>query len=192
MNKLGKYLIILGVILTDISLSLFTFNNLEDYHASKNSFEVLEMIDDNKNEEIVTNVSNLTKQEENVINVRGNDYIGIIEIPALNLELPIMSEFTYDKLKIAPCRYFGSIQTNDLVICGHSYLAHFGNLYRLQPKDIIIINDFHKQYIYEVEAIEILEATDINNMLDSQFDLTLYTCTKDSLRRVTIRANLKE
>lgn len=192
MNKLGKYLIILGVILIVISLSLFTFNNLEDYHASKNSFEVLEMIDDNKIEEIVTNVSNLTKQEENVINVRGNDYIGIIEIPALNLELPIMSEFTYDKLKIAPCRYFGSIQTNDLVICGHSYLAHFGNLYRLQPKDIIIINDFHKQYIYEVEAIEILEATDINNMLDSQFDLTLYTCTKDSLRRVTIRANLEE
>lgn len=192
MNKLGKYLIILGVILIVISLSLFTFNNLEDYHASKNSFEVLEMIDDNKIEEIVTNVSNLTKQEENVINVRGNDYIGIIEIPALNLELPIMSEFTYDKLKIAPCRYFGSIQTNDLVICGHSYLAHFGNLYRLQPKDIIIINDFHRQYIYEVEAIEILEATDINNMLDSQFDLTLYTCTKDSLRRVTIRANLKE
>lgn len=192
MNKLGKYLIILGVILIIVSLSLFTFNNLEDYHASKNSFEVLEMIDDNKIEEIVTNVSNLTKQEENVINVRGNDYIGIIEIPALNLELPIMSEFTYDKLKIAPCRYFGSIQTNDLVICGHSYLAHFGNLYKLQPKDIIIINDFHKQYIYEVEAIEILEATDINNMLDSQFDLTLYTCTKDSLRRVTIRANLKE
>ena len=192
MNKLGKYLIILGVILIVISLSLFTFNNLEDYHASKNSFEILEMIDDNKNEEIVTNVSNLTKQEENVINVRGNDYIGIIEIPALNLELPIMSEFTYDKLKIAPCRYFGSIRTNDLVICGHSYLAHFGNLYKLQPKDIIIINDFHKQYIYEVEAIEILEATDINNMLDSQFDLTLYTCTKDSLRRVTIRANLKE
>lgn len=192
MNKLGKYLIILGVILIVISLSLFTFNNLEDYHASKNSFEVLEMIDDNKIEEIVTNVSNLTKQEENVINVRGNDYIGIIEIPALNLELPIMSEFTYDKLKIAPCRYFGSIQTNDLVICGHSYLAHFGNLYKLQPKDIIIINDFHRQYIYEVEAIEILEATDINNMLDSQFDLTLYTCTKDSLRRVTIRANLKE
>lgn len=192
MNKLGKYLIILGVILIAISLSLFTFNNLEDYHASKSSHEILEMIDDNKNEEIVTNVSNLTKQGEDVINIKGNNYIGIIEIPTLNLKLPIMSEFTYDKLKIAPCRYFGSIQTNDLVICGHSYLAHFGNLYKLQPKDIIIINDFHKQYIYEVEAIEILEATDINNMLDSQFDLTLYTCTKDSLRRVTIRANLKE
>ena len=189
MNKLGKYLIILGVILIAISLSLFTFNNLEDYHASKSSHEILEMIDDNKNEEIVTNVSNLTKQGEDVINIKGNNYIGIIEIPTLNLKLPIMSEFTYDKLKIAPCRYFGSIQTNDLVICGHSYLAHFGNLYKLQPKDIIIINDFHKQYIYEVEAIEILEATDINNMLDSQFDLTLYTCTKDSLRRVTIRAN---
>ena len=192
MNKLGKYLIILGVILIVISLSLFIFNNLEDYHASKSSHEILEMIDDNKNEEIVTNVSNLTKQGEDVINIKGNNYIGIIEIPTLNLKLPIMSEFTYDKLKIAPCRYFGSIQTNDLVICGHSYLAHFGNLYKLQPKDIIIINDFHKQYIYEVEAIEILEATDINNMLDSQFDLTLYTCTKDSLRRVTIRANLKE
>ena len=191
MNKLGKYLIILGLILIIISLSLFTFNNLEDYQASKASHEVLKMIDDNKNEEIVTNISNLTKQGEEVISIKGNDYIGIIEIPTLNLKLPIMSEFTYDKLKIAPCRYFGSILTNDLVICGHSYQAHFGNLYKLQPKDIIIINDFHKQYIYEVETIEILEATDITNMLDSEFDLTLYTCTKDSLRRVTIRANLK-
>ena len=191
MNKLGKYLIILGLILIVISLSLFTFNNLEDYQASKASHEVLKMIDDNKSEEIVTNVSNLTKQDEDVISIKGNDYIGIIEIPTINLKLPIMSEFTYDKLKVAPCRYFGSILTNDLVICGHSYQAHFGNLYKLQPKDIIIINDFHKQYIYEVETIEILEATDITNMLDSEFDLTLYTCTKDSLRRVTIRANLK-
>ena len=39
-----------------------------------------------------------------VINVEGHDYIGCLSIPALDLELPIMSTWNYPKLRIAPCR----------------------------------------------------------------------------------------
>ena len=64
--------------------------------------------------------------------INGYDYIGVLEIPALNLTLPIMADWDYDRLKIAPCRQFGSVETNDLVIAGHNYKTHFGYLDQLQ------------------------------------------------------------
>lgn len=194
MNKFGKYFIFLGIILVIFSFSLLIYNNLKDYQAGKSSKEVLKIIEhDNKkiNENIITNVNNLTNKEEKVININNNNYIGTIEIPSLNLKLPIMSDFTYDKLNISPCRYFGSIETKDLVICGHAYRTHFKYLVNLEQGDLVIITDFYNNtYIYEVLEIEILKPTDIEEMLSGEFDLTLYTCTSDSKNRITVRCNL--
>ena len=194
MNKFGKYFIFLGIILVIFSFSLLIYNNLKDYQAGKSSKEVLKIIEEDDkqiNENIITNVNNLTNKEEKVININNNNYIGTIEIPSLNLKLPIMSDFTYDKLNISPCRYFGSIETKDLVICGHAYRTHFKYLANLEQGDLVIITDFYNNtYIYEVLEIEILKPTDIEEMLSGEFDLTLYTCTSDSKNRITVRCNL--
>jgi len=117
-------------------------------------------------------------------------YLGIIMIPSLNLELPVMSEYDDDRLKIAPVRYYGSVYTNDLIICAHSYKTHFGNLGKLHQEDIIIFTDIKgKSYVYNVLEIEILEKDDIIEMIDNEFDLTLYTCTSDGNSRITVRCN---
>ena len=42
------------------------------------------------------------------VEVDGNAYIGRLEIPALELELPVMSEWSYPRLRTAPCRDKGS------------------------------------------------------------------------------------
>lgn len=57
---------------------------------------------------------------------KGHYYIGELEIPALGLELPVMDQWSYPRLRIAPCRYVGSVYSGDIVIAGHSYLRHFG------------------------------------------------------------------
>ena len=83
------------------------------------------------------------------------------------------------------------IKNNNLVICGHSYKAHFGNLYKLKKGDLVIFTDvLNNKYIYEVELVEELLPTSIKEMIESDFDLTLYTCTKDALKRVVIRCNM--
>ena len=51
-----------------------------------------------------------------VVTVDGNDYIGYLSVPSLGLELPIMSDWDYDKLQLAPCRQLGSVYTDDLVL----------------------------------------------------------------------------
>ena len=63
------------------------------------------------------------------------EYIGVLDLPALNLSLPIMSDWDYERLKMAPCRQFGSAATDDLVIAGHNYINHFGSLGMLKAGD---------------------------------------------------------
>lgn len=65
--------------------------------------------------------------------VDGHRYIGVLEIPALELELPIMSQWSYPNLKIAPCRYQGSAYQNDLILLAHNYSRHFGQIHTLEP-----------------------------------------------------------
>lgn len=189
MNKVGKKLIILGFFLITISASLVVYNNYKEIMAGKKSKEVLTVIKTNFN-----NTNQITIDEEikemQMVNINGYDYIGTITIPNLNLELPIMSDYDYDRLNIAPCRYYGSIYTDDLIICGHSYKTHFKYLSNLKQKDIIIFTDINgDNYFYEVLEIEVLNPKEVSEMIDNDFDLTLYTCTNDGLNRITVRCN---
>ena len=193
MNKLGKRLIKTGILLIIVSLALITHNNYEEINAGKKSKLALEEIKNNIIEEDnnidKTTISNPTNKTETT-NVNGHDYIGTITIPTLNLELPIMSEYDYDKLKISPCRYYGNIHTNDLIICAHSYKTHFKYLNKLKQKHLVIITDINgNNYIYEVVTIEVLKPNQVSEMINNDYDLTLYTCTNDGQNRITVRCN---
>ena len=197
MNKLGKIFIFIGSILIIASIILLTYNNYQEINAGKKSEIALDIIKSNidtKNENnTITNqeiIFNENKEMETT-NINGNDYLGTITIPSLKLELPVLSEYDYELLNIAPCRYYGSIYTNDLIICAHSYKTHFKYLDKLKQKDIIIITDIKgNNYIYEVLEIEILKPNQVSEMINNDFDLTLYTCTNDGQNRITIRCNL--
>lgn len=195
MHKIGKKLIIIGISLITLSLIMSIHNIYEEDLAGKKSANILNIMKETIEENIEENTQQINseiKEEtpKKTINIKGYDYIGTISIPTLNIELPVMSEYDYDRLKISPCRYYGNIYTNDLIICAHSYKTHFKNIDKLNQNDLIIITDITgEKYIYEVLEIEILKPTDVSKMIDNEFDLTLYTCTNDGLNRITIRCN---
>ena len=62
--------------------------------------------------------------------VEDSIWLGQIEIPALGISLPVLSEYTESGLRSAPCRYSGSCYTNDIVICAHNYASFFDKLTR--------------------------------------------------------------
>lgn len=122
--------------------------------------------------------------------IQVGDYMAIamIEIPVLELKLPVLSEWDYSRLLVAPCRYVGSAYKNDLVIAAHNYPAHFGNLKYLQHGDEVILTDMDgNEFHYTVDAIDILEPTSIEEMINNDWDLTLFTCTIGGRARVTVR-----
>ena len=180
-NKKWFFLIILGIILIITALSLLIYNSYVDERAGKESKKVVEKIQEEL-KDIDTN--------EETIKIDGNEYIGIINIPTLELELPIMKDWSYKKMKISPGRYYGSIESNDLVICAHSYKNLFRYIQNLEKKDILIFTDLSgKEHFYEVEVVEILAHENIKEMIESEFDLTLFTCTNDNQDRITVRLN---
>lgn len=198
MNKLGKIFILIGFLLIITSIFLIISNNYEEVSAGKKSKIALDIIKENieniniENETNINQINNNEEQSKEMkrTNINGYDYIGTITIPALNIELPIMSEYDYNRLMISPCRYYGSIHTNDLIICAHSYKTHFKYLDNLKQKDLIMITDIDgNNYFYEVLEIEILKPDQVSEMINNEFDLTLYTCTNDGQNRITVRCN---
>lgn len=188
MNKFSKYLIILGILCILLSITLYIKNKYQELDTGKKSKEILDIIETKINvsdkEEIKSNTEDL------VLNISGYDYIGVISIPSLNIKLPIMRETDYDRLAISPCKYYGNINTNDLVLCAHDYVNQFGKISNLKEDDIVIITDvLGNNYVYKVVLTEELNPTEITNMIDSPFDLTLYTCSYGALKRITVRCN---
>ena len=119
--------------------------------------------------------------------VDGYGYIGYVEIPALERELPVMSQWDYERLKIAPCRQAGSSYTDDLVIAAHNYKSQFGGLKNLEAGDTVIFTDMNGvANTYRVEKRETIEPEDVDAVLNSGYDLVLYTCTLGGETRVAV------
>ena len=125
-----------------------------------------------------------------VIEIDGYDYIGVLQIPSLDLTLPVISDWSYPALQIAPCRYEGSAY-GGMVIAGHNFDSHFGTLSRLEPGDEIRFVDLSGHtFTYAVAETEVLDATAIDQMVNGGWDLTLFTCTLSGETRFTVRAAL--
>ena len=124
--------------------------------------------------------------------IDGETYIGVVEIPSLELSLPVMRDWSYPQLKKAPCRYVGSVYSHDVVICGHNYDRHFGRLKELVPGDEVRFTDMDGNvFRYSVCAVEQLAKTAVEEMQTGDWDLTLFTCTKGGVMRVTVRCALE-
>ena len=120
--------------------------------------------------------------------VDGGECIGILSIPALELELPVLADWSYEKLKKAPCHYYGSYYGTDFVIAAHNFQSHFGRLSELQAGDVVIFTDVSgTAHCYEVVLLETLQKEATLEMITSGFDLSLYTCTPGGSSRVTVR-----
>lgn len=122
--------------------------------------------------------------------LEGYGYVGYVEIPALGLKLPVMSDWDYTRLEIAPCRQFGSSRRDDLVIAAHNFESHFGRLKELSLGNTVTFTDMAGIVnTYRAEMIETLSPKDVEAVQNSGYDLVLYTCTRDGQSRVAVFCN---
>ena len=199
----GRLCIIIGAALLLAALSLVLYNLNKDSHGGKVSQELLEELklelpqistyDENElNNDLFKEYEGNEPIQDNFIEVNGRIYAGVIYIPSLQLELPVLSEWSYDNLDISPCRYSGSAARGSLIIAAHNYRSHFGRLQELGSGDIIIFTD-GKGIVYEYETVqtETINGRDVEAMefgSEKNWDLTLFTCTLSGQSRVTVRA----
>lgn len=130
------------------------------------------------------------EMEMPTIEIDGNNYIGVIIIPDLDLELPVMADWSYPKLDITPCRYKGSAYLNNLILMSHDYPQHFGYTYRLEKgAKATFIDISGNRFEYELVNTEELWPTDVD-ILEKEsddYDLTIFACIYNGKMRTVGR-----
>lgn len=178
-----------GLLLIAAALFLSAYNEWESHEARDSARQVIAQLCD----ALPTEAGEPTtlpdvRREMPVKTINGRDYIGVLSIPSLELELPVISQWDYPALKVAPCRYSGSLYQDNLIICAHNYASHFGKLKELQPGDIVLFTDMDEHVVtFQMVERETLNPMDAEGMEAGDWDLTLFTCTIDGQTRVTIR-----
>ena len=199
-KRRGVWLMRGGLLLIAAAILLTGYNLWDDWRADRAAARVLEQMpvpaetqgqspagpDELKIPDYILDPD----REMPTVEVDGNEYIGTLDIPALELSLPVMSDWSYPQLKIAPCRYAGTAYKSGFVIAGHNYRRHFGPLSQLTAGDRVTFTDVDGNvFYYRVAEIQILEPTAIEDMTTSAWALSLFTCTLGGQTRLTVRCD---
>lgn len=223
MNKIWKIFVISGVFMLLSAVFLCVYNFHESNVAYQNSqtalsglkslipdipekpeqtyTDYLYEIQENAKRDVLAESEQRLRESESYVpempsvELDGRYYCGYITLDTIGLELPVINDWSYANLNVAPCRYEGTPETHDFIIAAHNYNSHFGMIKNLSDGDEIVFTDCNGQkYHYNVTYMEYIDGYSVEQMSEnnSSWDLTLFTCTLNGQSRVTIRAKLKE
>ncbi len=166
------------------------------------------------NEEKMTNLveqiktTNLVKEETEMpndgsnietiteIEIDGYTVLGIIRIPTIGLEYPILNETTNTSMKKSITKFWGPglNEIGNLSLAGHNNKdgTMFGKVKRLKIGDIIEIEDLYKNTVkYEIFDMYVIEPNDVSCVESVEPDtreVTLITCTNGNKNRLITKA----
>ena len=188
-KRLGNVLIALGALCVAVALALLLHNDAEARAAAAASDAVLPVLAEAVAERAAeAPEAEETPAEEPVVELDGVRYIGYLSIPALALELPVRAEWSYPALQESPCRYAGTAAEGGLCIAAHNFRRHFGAIGALEAGDAVIFTDAAGEtHTYAVAEVTTLRPTAVDEMRDSAWDLTLFTCTPGGASRIAVR-----
>lgn len=197
-NKKGGKLIIGGLLLLFLALALTGYNLFDEQRAAHRVDDVLAGMDQlvaepgttELPEDMIPDYQLAPGKDMPTVQVLDKNYAGYIIIPALELRLPVLNDWSYANLKYSPCRYAGTAYEDGFVICAHNYRSHFGRLNKLSIGDEIQFVDIDSNvFDYVVADMEQLAPSDTKEMLSDDWALSLFTCTRGGQFRLTVRCD---
>lgn len=211
-QRAGTVLVAVGSVLIISCAALFWWNHHESAKAKETAEQELVKVENTVQERIQKDKTDKAAESETdsssdksvllpkgrakrmpVAEIDGFDYIGYLTIPSISLKLPVMNSYDDLRLSMAPCRYYGSLETDDLVIAGHNYYGTFNELSLVSPGDEVVFTNMDgEEYTYSVGDIEVLFPNQVKEMTESKWDLTIYTCNYSGSARFTVRCAMNE
>lgn len=186
-RKLGKIFVIIGCCCVIAAAALYGFNTWISYRAAAASDSLTHDVNSLLQESDNNSDAVSTQKNESSVDVNGYDVIGIISLPTIDIELAVLSDWSYSNLNISACRYSGT-PDSQLILLAHDYDRHFGLIYKLKTGDPVRFEDVNgKMYNYKVTETEIKGKYQLQEIVSGDWDMTLFTCTYGGQNRVVVR-----
>lgn len=127
---------------------------------------------------------------------KGYPVIAKLEIPKIDLETYVISEYSNQALGASVTKFYGGNpnEVGNFCIAGHNYITKnmFHDLKKLSIGDTftLIDTDNHEgiYQIYLVETVEPDETQCLSQKTNGRIEVTLITCTTDSSKRIIVKA----
>lgn len=125
-------------------------------------------------------------------------FVGVLRIPALDLQLAVGAIADEDALSDSPCRLVGSAYADDMVVLGRNIGGHFGRLTALSPGDDVSFTDVDgNAFEYRVASIDQLPADEADAAADLDggaslsdgYPLTLVTTSTGGEYRILVHCS---
>ena len=189
-NRTGVYLMVAGALLLAVAALLLGYNVLYlERQASVSTSQVAQILRD----QVLPSQpieEGTPPREMQSVEVGGVSFIGLLEIPALDLSLPVAKDFSYEVLQKNVCRYAGSYLDDTMIIAGHNYRCHFQKIGTLTAGDSVQFTDVTgRVHSYSVTSVETLDGTAGADLPWDQPGLTLFTCTYSGRARYVVRCS---
>jgi len=188
-------LVLLGLSMILTSAYFFSQYEQEAEIAGENAQQLLAALTEEIEQNQEQNLYDTAVQEQSTgqmlqTSLQGYDLVGIIRVPGVGVELPVLNDWNYDLLKLSPCRYSGSIEGQDLILMGHNYKKHFAPLRRVSSGDRVEFLDINgTSHAYVVAETEVLKPTQLDELSSSDYSLTIFTCTRGGQSRFVVRCD---
>lgn len=160
------------------------------------------MENERENQEVLETFSNVEIQDSKTVQLNGYDVIGIVSIPKINIQYPILAietsnpEETKEPMRYGIVKYWGG-NVNDygnLSIAGHNNYngTMFGKTKNLEIGDIVELTDLTKTTLqYEIYDIFVTDPNDVSILAtkdETIREVTLITCTNGNRERLILKA----
>lgn len=188
------YMLLIAAIVV-IGMIVYKYgSNQKNEKESQEAVEAFSNIDFSNNEE--------ESGSQIQLEYKGYKVIGIVKIPKINIEYPILEIGNIDPesakapMKLSIIRYWGE-NVNDygnLSIAGHNNKdgTMFGKTKKLQKGDIVELTDLKGQTIqYSIYDIFVTDPNDVSILLPKDElvrEVTLITCTNGNKQRLILKA----
>lgn len=187
-QKRGCVLVALGLCMVLAAMGLHMAQEKQDALAGENAQILLQQLQLSRSA-ISTGADTDTVKSTSMPekDYLGYSMIGTLRVPSVGIELPVLSSWSMELLNVAPCRYSGSIPTEDMILMGHNYRSHFTPLHQVALGAEVEFEDVNGvSYAYTVAEIVILHENQ-GEQLPSDYPLTLFTCTAGGDNRIVLR-----
>ena len=202
LKRLKRIYFSILILITLIALGFLLYPSLSNYINNKFAVSTIsdytEKINNVKDEEVDDLIKNINKYNEDLfngtaenelpdyLNINKGDVLGYIEIPSINIKLPIYYGTSVDILK----KGVGVLEGTSLPVGGentHSVLsAHTGltnqklftDIDKLKDGDVFYLHILKKNLAYKVDQIKVVHPDEIDELKisDGKDYVTLLTC----------------
>ncbi|MBR5571142.1 MAG: sortase [Oscillospiraceae bacterium] len=184
----GTILIVLGLALAFSGAALYGRYEREAAVAGQNAQHLLQELHYDLSQRHLLGVeAEAPEGQMPQIMLDGYALLGVFTAEEAGIELPIIENWNYEKLKHSPCRYSGSLAEGNLVLLGHNYASHLGNLSQLEVGDSVTFTDITgKIHRFCVAETATLRPEQVQAVEESPYPLTVFTCTPSGKSRFVV------